>query len=44
MIAASPGSVGPDGQPLLGGLRASLEGDTLSISGALQALHVAEVE
>ena len=44
MIAASPGSVGPDGKPLLGGLRATLDGDMLSISGALQALHVAEVE
>jgi hypothetical protein len=44
MIAASPGSVGPDGKPLQGGLRATLDGDTLSISGALQALHIAEVE
>ena len=44
MIASSTGSVGPDGTPLLGGLRATLDGDTLSISGALQALHVAEVE
>jgi hypothetical protein len=32
--------VGPDGAPLQRGLRASLDGDTLFISGAMQALHV----
>lgn len=44
LIAAGPGSVGPDGEPLQGGLRAALAGDTLSVSGALQALHVTDVE
>jgi hypothetical protein len=33
--------IGPDGLLLQQGLRASLEGNTLSITGAMQALHVA---
>jgi hypothetical protein len=33
--------IGPDGRPLPGAVRASRRGDTLSIAGALQALHVA---
>lgn len=33
--------IGPDGRPLEHGVRASLRGDTLSISGAMQALHLA---
>jgi hypothetical protein len=33
--------MGPDGRPLLGAVHAALEGDTLSISGALHLLHVA---
>jgi hypothetical protein len=33
--------IGPDGRPLEQGLRASLRGGTLSVSGAMQALHVA---
>jgi len=32
--------IGPDGAELQRGLRASLENDTLSITGAMQALHV----
>jgi hypothetical protein len=32
--------LGPDGMPLQGGLRASLKNNTLSITGAMQALHV----
>ena len=32
--------IGPDGVALQQGLRASLENDTLSITGAMQALHV----
>jgi hypothetical protein len=32
--------IGPDGVALQGGLCASLENDTLSIRGAMQALHV----
>jgi len=33
--------IGPDGVALQRGLRASLENDTLTITGAMQALHVA---
>jgi len=37
--------IGPDGIPLESGLRAELRDDTLSITGAMQALHVAaEIE
>jgi hypothetical protein len=33
--------MGPDGRPLLGAVHTALEGDTLSISGAVHLLHVA---
>ena len=32
--------VGPDGTPLQRGLRTSVKNNTLSITGAMQALHV----
>jgi hypothetical protein len=36
--------LGPDGSPLLSAVRARLRGDTLSVSGAFQALHIAPDE